>query len=75
MSRSDLVGLIMLRASNDFYSKGPVSYVLNFYNKYSYGEVSTLFLFILLQDKPSGVHLLLLNFNLSQMRDFIMFCL
>ena len=39
-------------------------YVYVVYNPYSYSELSTFVLFILSQDKPAEVHLLILYFNL-----------
>ena len=73
--RSALVGLIMLRASDDFYRKGPVCYIITFYNEYSYSELSILFLFILSQYKPAVVHLMLLYFYLRGIIYSIMFYL
>ena len=39
-------------------------YLLPFYSQYIYGELSKLFLFILFQDTPEEVHLLLLSIDL-----------
>ena len=53
ISRSSLVGFSLLRASDYYYRKGPVFYVLDFCSQYSDGRLSILFLFILLQDEPT----------------------
>ena len=44
-----------------------------FYSNYCYGELSILFLFVLLQDTPEWVHLLLLYIDTRQIFNFIMF--
>ena len=51
----------MLHLSNYHYNKGPVCYVLPFYNQHRYGELSILFLFILFWDTPAYVYSLLLS--------------
>ena len=55
-----LAGFSLLRSMDYYYRKGPVCYILMFYSQYSYCELSILFLFILSQDTPAYVHLLLL---------------
>ena len=75
MLKRALVGFSLIHARNDFYRKGPVSYVLTFHNEYSYGELSILFLFVLLQDKPAVVYVLLLYFDLRETSYSIMFYL
>ena len=50
-------------------------YVLFMYNQYSYGCLSIFVLFILLQDTPAEVHLLILYFDIQQIRHFNTFYL
>ena len=71
ISRSALVGFILLCASKYYYRKGLVCYVLLFYNQYIYGELSILILFILSQDTPTEVRLLLLY---SDLQKNMLFC-
>ena len=73
--RSDLVGFSLLHASDYCNRKGSVYYVLTFYNKYIYDELSILLLFILSQDTPAYVCFLILYFDLCEIPHFIMFCL
>ena len=70
-----LVGFSVLHASDYYNRKGPVWYVLTFYNQYIYGELSILLLFILFQDTPAYVCFLILYFDLCEILHFIMFCL
>ena len=46
--------------------KGPDCYILTFYNQYCYNELSILFLFILSQDKPAWVNLILFYIDLRK---------
>ena len=55
--------------------KGIVFYVLSFYNQYSHVELSIFVLFILPQDTPAEVNLLLLYSDLQEICHFIMFYL
>ena len=55
--------------------KGPVCYISTVYNLYRYRDLSKLFLFILPQDTPDDIHLLLVYFNLEPFFYFIMFYL
>ena len=73
--RSALVGFSMLHAIDYYDRKGLVCYVLFFYNKYSYSELSIFVLFILSRDTPDEVHFLLFYFDLQQINYFIMFYL
>ena len=65
ISRSALVGFIMLRASYYYKKKGILCYVYSVYNIYSYGELSIYVSFILSQDRPYEVDVLLLYFDLQ----------
>ena len=60
-----MVGFSLLCDSYYYIKKGLVSYVLSFYNEYSYGKLSICVLFILLLDARTQVHLLLLHFDLQ----------
>ena len=73
--RSDLVGFSLLSASYYYNRKGAVCCVYLVYNQYSYGELSIYVLFILSQDIPAYVHLVLLYFDLQEICHFIMFYL
>ena len=53
--RGTKVGFILLCASDYYDRKGPVCYVLTFYNQYIYSELSILILFILPRDTPAEV--------------------
>ena len=66
ISRRALVVFSLLCPRNYYGRKGTVCYVLTVYIQSSYGELSIVFLFNLLLDKPACVHLMLWYFNLQQ---------
>ena len=64
--KSALVCFSLLCASDYVDSKGPVRYVSTLYTEYSYSELSILSLYILSQDTPAEVHLLLLYLDAQE---------
>ena len=65
ISRSTMVGLSLLRVRYCYNFTGILCYVYSVYNPYNYGELSIYVFFMLLQDTPAWVYLLLLYFDLQ----------
>ena len=68
---SALILCTLLCTGNYHYNKGPICYVLTLYSHYCYGALSILFVFILSQDTPTQVHLLLRYIDIQQLCYYI----